>query len=270
MAVHQRTRQSEAQLLQPKVRKVVDLARGLYLLELEGLPETFRPKPGQFLHLRPTKEDYPLLRRPISLQSYRDGVATLLIREVGIGTELLHRARPGDCLDALGPLGTAYSPVRSGESVLMVGGGVGVAPLVAAALEAEPGALVDFCYGVATAGEIQSLDFLSGRENEIRIHVSTDDGSSGHHGFCTEVAERLLEERRYAKIFTCGPWVMMRKAFRLGSERKVPVEASLEVQMGCGLGACLGCVYETPDGDFIRSCIDGPVVDGYGVSWENH
>lgn len=268
MAVVQRASQAGARLVSPRVRELRDLARGLFLLALDGFPDDFDPRPGQFLHLRPCSEDYPLLRRPISIQSYHEGVATLLIREVGVGTQRLHEARPGARLDALGPLGTAFSPVRSGESVLMVGGGVGVAPLIAAALEAERGSHVDFCYGVATMVEIQPLDFFDGREDEIRVHVSTDDGSRGHRGFCTEVAARLLEERIYTKLFTCGPWVMMRQAFELAQAKGIAVEASLEVQMGCGLGACLGCVYETPEGDFIRSCIDGPVVDGYGVSWE--
>jgi dihydroorotate dehydrogenase electron transfer subunit len=192
----------------------------------------------------------------------------LLIREVGVGTKILHQCHTGEIVDALGPLGTTFSPILPGERVLMVGGGVGVAPLIGCCYEAPPGSEVDFCYGVAAAAELQGMEPFEEAKQRIRFHISTDDGSSGFHGFCTSVAERLLGEGNYSKLFTCGPWIMMRKAFELAQAKAVPVEASLEVQMGCGLGACLGCVYETPETDFIRSCIDGPVVDGYRVLWE--
>ncbi len=268
MGIHQRACQHKVALYHPTVAAIRDLARGLFLLDLEGFPESFRPHAGQFLHVRVNKEDLPLLRRPISIQSYRGGVVSLLIREVGLGTHILHEKRTGETLDVLGPLGTTFTLPKGGERVLMVGGGVGVAPLLACCEEAPPGVLIDFCYGVATANEIQDLEPFQNRQDEIRFHFSTDDGSAGVKGFCTDLAARLLDQQTYTRIFTCGPWVMMKKVVELASASGLPVETSLEVQMGCGLGACLGCVYETPEGDFIRSCIDGPVVDGHGVVWE--
>ena len=75
-------------------------------------------------------------------------------------------------------------------------------------------------------------------------------------------------EKPFTKVFTCGPWIMMKKTAELATQHFLPFEASLEVQMGCGLGACLSCVYETVNGEFLRSCIDGPVVDGHTVVWE--
>ena len=245
-----------------------DLTRGLYILDLEGFPESFKPRAGQFLHVRVSQADFPLLRRPISIQSYRGGIVSLLIREVGMGTRILHEKRTGEVLDVLGPLGTQFTLPHPGEHVLMVGGGVGVAPLLACCEEAPQGSRIDFCYGVATAAEIQGLEPFRDRADEVHFHLSTDDGSTGFKGYCTDLAAPLLHEQSYSRILTCGPWVMMRKVFELASKRRLSIEASLEVQMGCGLGACLGCVYETPEGEFIRSCIDGPVVNGYDVVWE--
>jgi dihydroorotate dehydrogenase electron transfer subunit len=268
MEIPQRACQPQAELHLPVVTAVRDLSRGLFVLDLEGFPDSFQPRPGQFLHIRLSQEDHPLLRRPISIQSYKRGVVSLLIREVGMGTRILHEKRIGEFLDVLGPLGTTFTLPQPGERVLMVGGGVGVAPLLACCEESPPGAQVDFCYGVATASEIQGLEPFQGREGEIRFHISTDDGSAGTQGFCTDLAAPLAEQYHYSRILTCGPWVMMKKAFELAQAKGLPIAASLEVQMGCGLGACLGCVYETPEGDFLRSCIDGPVVDGYGVVWE--
>jgi dihydroorotate dehydrogenase electron transfer subunit len=267
MPVAARGRQPEAKLLTPTVKRVVNLSEDLYLLILEGFPEEFDPQPGMFLHLRVSPKDHPLLRRPFSIQDYTDGAATLLIRVVGIGTEILRKLRPGDRVDALGPLGTRFSQIEKEDRVLMVGGGVGVAPLIASCAAADPGGEADFCYGVRNEAEVQGVDPFKDRAESIRIHVSTDDGSMGYKGFNTDVAARLLQENKYTKTFTCGPWIMMRKTAELAERYDLPFEASLEVQMGCGLGACLACVYESTEGPFIRSCIDGPVVDGRKVVW---
>jgi dihydroorotate dehydrogenase electron transfer subunit len=268
-SAHQgKTCQSQAALYHPKVTSIENLARGLYLLHLSGFGDSFQPQAGQFLHIRTVDSDFPLLRRPISIQAWQQDTVTLLIREVGAGTRLLHQLNPGDRLDVLGPLGTPFSPIGEGERVLLVGGGVGVAPLVACCLEANPESTLDFCYGTATAAEIQDLSLLN-CPSELNVHYSTDDGSHGYPGYCTTVAEQLLKEQTYSKVFTCGPWIMMKTLYQLASRYQVPLEASLEVQMGCGLGACLGCVYETLQGEFIRACIDGPVVDAYRVKWNS-
>ena len=251
-----------------RVESIDSFSEDLYVLNLSGFPETFLPKPGMFLHLKVSPDIHPLLRRPFSIQSYRQGIASILIREVGVGSRLLRQRQPGDRVDTLGPLGTSFPRIEKEDSVLMVGGGVGVAPLIACCYEAETGARIDFCFGVRSRDEVQGVDDFLDPGGKIQIHFSSDDGSVGYHGVCTDVAEDLLERKPYTKIFTCGPWVMMAKTAKLAKQRTLPFFASLEVQMGCGLGACLACVYQTPDGDFIRSCIDGPVVNGHEVVWE--
>jgi dihydroorotate dehydrogenase electron transfer subunit len=268
MPVKIRGQQPNPLLVRATVDSVVELTEDLFLMDLVGFPDEFSPRPGTFLHLKVSEGDHPLLRRPISIQSYIGGVVRLLVREVGIGTAMLRRTVPGNTVDALGPLGAGFSPVTAEDRVLMVGGGVGVAPLVYCCHTTQEGGQVDFCYGAKTAAEIQDLSILRSREESLRFHVSTDDGSAGCAGFCTEVAAGLLEKESFTKVFTCGPWAMMRKVADLAQKYPLPLEASLEVQMGCGLGACLGCVYYSTGGDYIRACIDGPVVDGHTVRWD--
>ncbi len=268
IATEHRYCQENARVFKTRVESVETLTEDLFILNLVGFPEGFDPKPGMFLHLKVSPDEHPLLRRPFSIQSFRQGVAAILIRVVGSGSRILHHLQPGDEVDTLGPLGTTFPRIEKGDSVLMVGGGVGVAPLVACCHDASQEAQVDFCFGVRSRAEVQGIEGFSDSKNPIQVHLSSDDGSVGYQGFCTDIASRLLEEKTYTKVFTCGPWIMMAKAARLAQKKNIPFFASLEVQMGCGLGACLACVYETPEGDFIRSCIDGPVVDGHQVVWE--
>lgn len=268
MSLLHRSHQEQVTLINPVVEAIEDYSRGLYLLTLGNIPKDFSFKAGQFVHIKVSDNDHPLLRRPISIQRIVNGQMELLVREVGVGTQLLHHSHVGDRLNVLGPLGTKFTPIQPGERTLLVGGGVGTAPLLALVDQAKPGAQGDFCYGVSTATEIQDLAGFQRKDCSITFHFSTDDGTLGHRGFCTDIARKLVKERSYDRICTCGPWIMMHKVFGIAQEAGLPIEASLEVQMGCGLGACLGCVYKSTDGDFIRSCIDGPVVDGYSVDWE--
>ena len=268
IATEHRHCQENARVIKARVESVNTLTEDLFILNLTGFPEGFAPKPGMFLHVKVSPDEHPLLRRPFSIQSYRQGVAAILIRAVGVGSRILHHLQSGEEIDTLGPLGTSFPKIEKNDSILMVGGGVGVAPLIACCHEADPRSHVDFCFGVRSKSEVQGIDSFLEPNNPIHVHLSSDDGSVGHRGFCTDIAERLLGERHYTQVFTCGPWIMMAKAARLAREKNIPFSASLEVQMGCGLGACLACVYETPEGDFIRSCIDGPVVDGHQVVWE--
>jgi dihydroorotate dehydrogenase electron transfer subunit len=260
--------QKEAQLLSVVVESVRSLTSNLFCLDLTGFPDGFHFKAGQFLHVRTSESIYPLLRRPISIQSYTHGTLTLLIREVGTGTRALHDLIPGNHLNVLGPLGTGFSSIGPDEKVLLVGGGVGAAPMIACCEAAAPDAQISFCLGMANRHEIESLMNSPITHPGVTVYPSTDDGSLGHSGYCTDVAASLLKEKRFDRIHTCGPWIMMKKTVDLARAANIPVEVSLEVQMGCGLGACLACVYETPEGEFIRSCLEGPVVDGKRVQWE--
>jgi dihydroorotate dehydrogenase electron transfer subunit len=223
-----------------------------------------RLKAGQFFNITcryPSALD-PLLRRPYSV--YRTDVAssslTFLVRPFGRGSAWLARRNPGEALNLLGPLGNSFTISARAQRLLMVAGGVGVAPLVMLSDEAAARGLdVVFIMGAATESELLPASELS---DGIEYIVTTDDGSRGHHGLATEVAADYVQWAD--QIFACGPEPMYRTQravfdpLRLNG--KPPVQISVERGMACGLGACLGCVVATHHG-MATSCVEGPVFD---------
>jgi dihydroorotate dehydrogenase electron transfer subunit len=255
-------------------------------------------RPGQFFNLRPLDSTAPLLRRPISICDVRpkENEVDFLIQVIGDGTRLLCETRPGAEVDAVGPLGTSFQtdPARP---ALMVAGGVGVAPLYflarqmrreAAAQDSADGTgsvfvrarpcssnnesfsgagpagggahsaaspSITFCYGARSASHLVLLDRI---EREVsRLVLATEDGSRGAKGLVTDAARDLLQPG--AQIFVCGPPAMMQTVLVMMRERGLEGQFSLENQMGCGVGACMGCVVPSRGG-FLRVCCDGPVV----------
>ena len=217
-------------------------------------------QPGQFINVRPSLGNDPLLRRPLSICSVdREAETfTVLIKEVGMGTRLLLAMRPGERLDMLAPLGTIFDWQGAGR-LLLVAGGVGVAPMLFTALEARmvpDRPEVIFCYGARSAADFVLLERIEPLVD--RLVLTTNDGSRGERGFITEAAERFFTPE--ARILTCGPNPMMNDLLRRMRAAGLEGQVSLENQMGCGIGACQGCVVPTRRG-FIRICIEGPVMD---------
>lgn len=254
-----------------KHRLVVELRRNealtpvTHLLTLAVPPEVAAQcRPGQFFNLLPLDSTAPLLRRPISICDARAGAGELdlLVQVIGEGTNRLAQRRPGASIDAIGPLGRAFEADPARPSV-MIAGGVGVAPLhflardlrrraAAANVAAGP---IAFCYGARTAGGFVLLEALETAAN--RLVLATEDGSRGTRGFVTgPAAEHLVPG---AQVFVCGPRPMMQAVLAMLRERGLRGQLSLENQMGCGVGACQGCVVVGARG-LIRVCCDGPVV----------
>jgi dihydroorotate dehydrogenase electron transfer subunit len=223
-----------------------------------------RLQPGQFFNIVtrfPGSFD-PLLRRPYSVyRAHRDPSAlTFLVRPFGRGSAWLAERLPGERLGMLGPLGNSFTIPSRAQRLLMIGGGVGVAPLVMLSDEAASKNLdVVFVMGAATEAGLLAASELSQR---IEYAVATDDGSRGHRGLATEVIGDFVQWAD--QIYACGPEPMYRTlrtvAEPLRIDRKPSVQISVERGMACGLGACLGCVVETTHG-MIASCIQGPVFD---------
>jgi dihydroorotate dehydrogenase electron transfer subunit len=217
-------------------------------------------RPGQFFNLRPLDSTAPLLRRPISICDARpdSGEIDFLVKIVGEGTRLLAAQLPGTTLDAVGPLGNPLT-VDPARPSLMIAGGIGVAPLyfLARSLPGHGGggAPIVFCYGARTAREFVLLDRIELASSDLIL--ATEDGTLGHKGFVTEAAKPLLAPE--TQIFVCGPSPMMNAMLPLLRERGLAAQLSLENQMGCGVGACQGCVVPGRRGP-IRVCCDGPVV----------
>lgn len=222
--------------------------------------------PGQFVMLRTVAPEPsgavphdPLLPRPMSLHRLREGKDgrewSILYDVVGRGTEWLASRKPGDLVSCWGPLGHGYSVRATSQQLLLVAGGVGVAPLIWLAEQAiENGKSVTLILGGRSAGQIYPASELP---PEVEVVVTTEDGSLGQRGLATEAFSQHLEWCDQA--FACGPNAMfetMAKALRASHVRR-PVQVLMEEGMGCGTGICYGCAVETRRGMRLV-CKDGP------------
>jgi dihydroorotate dehydrogenase electron transfer subunit len=221
-------------------------------------------RPGQFFNIvtRFTGSFDPLLRRPYSVyRAHHDPpTLTFLVRPFGRGSAWLAQRAPGERLGMLGPLGNSFTIPSRAQRLLMIGGGVGVAPLVMLTDEAAAKNLdVVFVMGAADEAGLLAASELADR---VEYLVATDDGSRGHRGLATEVVRDFVQWAD--QIYACGPEPMyrtLRAVFELlRINRKPSVQISVERGMACGLGACLGCVVETTHG-MIASCVRGPVFE---------
>ncbi len=221
-----------------------------------------RPQAGQFYMLSAAERwgggdgERPFLPRAFSVLRAPAGGEELhvLIEDVGPGTNRLCELRAGDALRILGPLGIGFRPPRDGRVPLLVGGGVGIAPL--AILQDELNGPAAVLLGFRDADHAAGAGLLAGPE------VATDDGSVGHHGFVTELLARELAGAapQTVEVYACGPPPMLEAVRRACAESGTPAQLALESGMACGFGACFGCVVPTRRG-YLRLCLDGPVLD---------
>jgi NAD(P)H-flavin reductase len=175
-----------------------------------------------------------------------------LLDDVGPGTHRLRRLHDGEMLAIAGPFGVGFKEPSEARRPLLVGGGIGVAPLL----------IWQDQLGPRTPA---LLGFRDHRYAHVAgmfgaVEVATDDGSVGHHGLVTELLVRELDRDAHAEVYACGPPPMLEAVRALCAERDVPAQLALESGMACGFGACFGCVVPTRDG-YIRLCVDGPVLD---------
>jgi len=229
-------------------------------------------RPGQFIMVRPGDNLHPLLRRPISIHSVLDGVVEIYFQQAGIGTKLLGQKEKNEYLDVIGPLGKGFHLDDSlqGKSVALIGGGRGIAPLYFLAhklrdLEALP----RIYYGGRTINDIPLRKKFE--EEEFEILLTTDDGSFGSKGQVTDLFHVSLQDFSPARIFACGPEAMMQKVSRIALEKNIAAEFSLEAIMGCGFGACWGCVRKLKNDtqeEWSKICEEGPVFPGEKIIWQ--
>lgn len=255
-----------------------EVAGGVFRMEIHSPPLVSCGLPGQFVSLRVGNGLVPLLRRPLSIfkTDPKAGAVGLLYRVVGTGTRLLSGMKAGEFLDLIGPLGRGFSsPGEMGQAVI-VAGGLGVAPLFfLTQVLSGRGVAVQFLQGAKESGQLLCCDEL--RSMGAELHVSTDDGSRGWHGFVTELLAEILEkgglDPQTTAIFATGPEPMMKRIAALARQHQLPAQFSLERHMACGLGVCLGCVVPclSEDGDpvYRRVCADGPVFDLQEIAWDN-
>ena len=226
------------------------------------LPEM---SPGQFAQLRIDDSKETFLRRPISLHhvDYERNEVSFLVQKAGKGTASLWQKKQGSTLNVILPLGKGFSmPTSSQQKFLLVGGGVGVAPLLfmGEAMQ-RMGVRPAFLLGARSKSDLLLLDKYRALGD---VYVTTEDGSEGEKGFVTQ--HSILRTERFDSIAVCGPKPMMMAMASYAKQASIPCEVSLENMMACGLGACLCCVEDTQDGH-VCVCKDGPVFDVNKLKW---
>jgi len=261
-------------LKQPRARILHKKTWGMYcLLSMEAPAIAAASRPGQFVMVRPGEYPLPLLRRPFSIHCATEGRVDIFFFQAGTGTALLSRKEEGDTLDILGPLGKGFRVEESleGLSTALIGGGRGIAPLYFLARELRGlGALPRVYYGGKTRHDLPLKQKFE--DEGFRILCSTEDGSLGFKGMVTRLFEEELENHPPARIYACGPEAMMADLARKAESWRLAVECSLESVMGCGFGACWGCVRKirTREGEeWVKICEEGPVFDAGEVLWED-
>ena len=222
--------------------------------------------PGQFVQVHIDDSPATYLRRPISVNmvDYERNEILLLVAAIGDGTRHLVRKKPGEKVNCLLPLGNSFTMPRStNECVLLVGGGVGIAPMLFLGKRlVEMGVRPSFLLGARTADELLEKDMF----NELGdLYLTTEDGSEGEKGYVTN--HSILKEKQFDRIATCGPKPMMMSVARYAKQNDIECEVSLENDMACGLGACLCCVEDTTDGH-ICVCTEGPVLNIKKLLWQ--
>lgn len=221
--------------------------------------------PGQFAQLRIDDSRETFLRRPISLHSvdYEKNEVSFLIQKAGKGTASLWQKKPGSTLNVILPLGRGFTmPESASQKFLLVGGGVGVAPLLfMGEAMLRKGIRPTFLLGARSKSDLLLLDKYRALGT---AYVTTEDGSEGEKGFVTQ--HSVLRQEKFDRIAVCGPKPMMMAMASYAKQAHVLCEVSLENMMACGLGACLCCVEETTDGN-VCVCKEGPVFEVDKLKW---
>ena len=271
-----------------------EILPGQWLQEYRAPEIVAGARAGQFVHVRTGDYSGLVLRRPFSFNTIdvANGTLSIHFRTIGRGTEWFTRLRPGDRVDMLGPLGRPFEVDPRSRHLLLVAGGLGIAGVRSLADEAiRDGRQVVLLFGGATARDVYPSSLLP---DEVEYVVATDDGSVGHHGFVTELVAAY--EAWADQAFACGPLPMLRslaglaatRSRRMGvaslgrkrgagrpipagsaqARRKAFLQVSMEQNMGCAVGACLGCVVMDTKGAPQRVCREGPVFASDELEWE--
>lgn len=245
-----------------------ELSNNYFLLKLTPSDSSLElpyAEAGQFVEVRVDKSPTTFLRRPISINfiNFETRELWLLIQKIGDGTRELAKLVKNDILNIIYPLGNSFSMPESNDSkVLLIGGGVGVAPMLyLGKVLSDRGLTPDFLLGFRSQSDIVLLDEFKKYGN---VHITTEDGSFGEKGYVTN---HSVFSNQIDKIFTCGPKPMMQAVARIAKEKSIDCEVSLENTMACGFGVCLCCVENTVDGH-VCVCKEGPVFNISKLKWQ--
>ena len=251
---------------------IENLGEKLFRLKIHSPGIAKKALPGNFCHLRVNDLTFPLLRRAFSfhrVEKERNSFE-LLFKVVGPGTGILSRKNPGERIYFLAPLGNSFSLPAKDENAVLLAGGMGIAPLFylinsLLTKKFNPEKITLF-FGVKRKDEYLMINEIV--STGIRLHLATEDGSSGYKGMITELFIQELQSRRFkakrTKFYACGPNPMLKRISEISRKFNLDCQVSLENHMPCGIGACVGCVVKTSEG-YKRVCKDGPVFDAREV-----
>ena len=249
------------------------VAEAHYLLRCE-CPEIARhARPGQFIHVMISQDTGMLLRRPFTIYTVNGREITMLYQIIGEGTQRLSEMPAGEPLRVLGPLGNTFDFTTKPEPAILVGGGAGIASLMLLAVALRKNGIQTL--GLVGAQHQRRLLSVNDLESiDIEVHIATDDGSIGHHGYVTDILADLLETTAWQRptIYACGPHAMLAAVAKITTDFEVPTQIAMENRMGCAMGVCLGCVCPIrTDADTIeyqRVCTEGPVFNATDIAWD--
>jgi dihydroorotate dehydrogenase electron transfer subunit len=233
------------------------IAENTLLLEVESADLSSSIKPGQFFNIQVNDSSYPLLRRPFSISDVIGTSIFFMYKVIGEGTKIMSEKKKGDKVNLLGPLGNSFETVNLKEHLILIGGGIGIAP---------------FPYVIKKIGAI-NYTVLFGVRNKKEVHeygmknisYSSDDGSIGLHGNVIELLDEHLANivKKDVRIFACGPNPMLRALQKYVKEKKIDCDVSMESAMACGFGICQGCPieYKEKEDAYKLVCKDGPIFN---------
>lgn len=248
------------------------LAQGIYLLTLYAPEIVAQSRTGQFVNLEVPHDGARILKRPISLSRIDAGKGTmeLIVQVMGGGTRCVCEIEQGEPLRIVGPLGNGFLRFEEAENLWLVGGGVGIAPLLMAAEEYRknsPKGRLSVFLGYASRYKSYYESAFDGYADAV--YIATEDGSLGEKGFVTPLMEKALSEGDTPSlVLACGPTPMLTAVQGIVNPKGIPCQLSLEARMGCGIGACLCCVVKTgtpEEWTYQRVCANGPVFDSQEV-----
>jgi len=254
-------------LLDMKVVENLRLHQNYCLLKLstgEILPEML---PGQFVEVK-VENSTTFLRRPISINyiDTEENELWLLVQIIGNGTLTMSELKQGDLVNIMLPLGNGFTIPQSGtkQELLLIGGGVGTAPMLyLGEYLKKAGFTPSFLLGARSKGDLLQIDTFKQIGD---VYITTEDGSCGEKGYVTN--HSILQNKRFDRIYTCGPKPMMMAVAKVAHEASIDCEVSLENTMACGIGACLCCVEKTTSGH-VCVCSEGPVFNINKLTWLN-
>jgi dihydroorotate dehydrogenase electron transfer subunit len=253
-----------------------EIAPSYYKIGFECDSEYAGALPGQFIMLRLSGKNTPLLPRPFSIhrlvhEKGRTIGIEILYKVVGEFTKNLSRCRTGDSANILGPLGKGFVVSDHYHCIFIVAGGIGVAPMLfLTSFLQQKG--IDLSKCTVFLGGKSKSDILC-RDDFIRlgakIQIATEDGGTGAKGLVTHLLENTLKASKPDIIFTCGPWAMLKSVAHITERYDVPCQVSIETIMACGMGVCLGCAVESRETSdrYMHTCTDGPIFDARFIKW---